>query len=133
MPLLRAALERFGIPARFYSGSILAEHAAAQFLAGVVDLMLGGWDHAETLAILKLAPGLGSSAAMDKFDFAVRAKLPGNGLEPLLQFAGERSTPEAHAGGICAARRLAHLARSRRRNGSSALPACASSTIRPSV
>ncbi len=89
VPLLRAAFERFGIPARFYSGSILADHSTARFLAGVVDLMLSGWDHAETLAILKLAPGLGSSAAMDKFDFAVRAKLPGKGLETLRQFAGD--------------------------------------------
>src|SRR5262249_9628889 len=39
-----------------------------------------GWDHANTLAALRLAD---SSAALDQFDFAVREQLPGSGLERL--------------------------------------------------
>ncbi len=83
VPLLRMTFERFGIPARFYFDAPLAEHAAVRFLAGAVDAMLGGWDHAATLAVLKLAPGVGASAAMDRFDFALRARLPGRTLDML--------------------------------------------------
>jgi ATP-dependent helicase/DNAse subunit B len=80
VPLLRAALERFGIPARFYFDSKLEEHAVARYLLGTMDAMLGGWDHAQTLAVLRLAPRFADSRAMDEFDFAVREQIPDNGL-----------------------------------------------------
>jgi RecB family exonuclease len=51
--------------------------------------MLGGWDHALTLTVMKLAPGAGISAPMDRFDFEVRKRIPGNGLELLRPLAGE--------------------------------------------
>ncbi|HUJ22626.1 MAG TPA: AAA family ATPase, partial [Bryobacteraceae bacterium] len=86
--LLRGTLERFAIPARSYFDSVLMEQPAIRFLTGVLDAMLDGWDHAQTLTATKLAPGLGISAAMDRFDFALREKLPGAGLEPLRQLAG---------------------------------------------
>lgn len=86
LPILRATLERFGIPARFYFPSNLSQHAVVRFLAGAVDAMLGGWEHAEILSWMKMAPsGVGISGAMDRFDFEVRKRLPGRGLEPLKQ------------------------------------------------
>jgi ATP-dependent helicase/DNAse subunit B len=75
-PILRATLDRFGIPARFYFDADLSKHAVVRYLAGIVDAMLGGWDHAETLAAIRLAPGI----ACDEFDFAVRERMPGRGL-----------------------------------------------------
>lgn len=83
VPLLRAALERFSIPARFYFDQRLEEHATVRFLAGAVDAMLGGWDHAQTLAALRLAPRFADSRAMDEFDFAVRRQIPASGLGAL--------------------------------------------------
>ena len=82
-PVLRATFDRFGIPARFYFDAEMSQHALVRYLAGVVDAMLGGWDHAETLAALRLAPGL----ACDEFDFAVRSELPGRGLAGLQRIA----------------------------------------------
>jgi ATP-dependent helicase/DNAse subunit B len=89
VPILRSTLERFGIPARFYFDSKLHEHTAVRFLTGAVDAMLGGWDHAETLAVLRLAPRLADSSAMDSFDFAVRDLVPAAGLAGLKTFAGD--------------------------------------------
>jgi ATP-dependent helicase/DNAse subunit B len=83
--ILRATLDRFGIPARFYFDADLARHAVVRFLAGAVDAMLGGWDYAETLAALRLAPGM----ACDEFDFAVRERMPGAGLAGLKRIAAE--------------------------------------------
>ena len=45
--------------------------------------MLGGWDHAETLAAIRLAPGI----ACDEFDFAVRERMPDHGLAALRDLA----------------------------------------------
>ena len=87
--LLRATLDRFGIPARFYFDLVLMEQPAGRFLAGTVDAMLGGWDHAQTLTVMKLAPGAGASAPMDSFDFEVRKRIPGKGLELLRLLAVE--------------------------------------------
>jgi ATP-dependent helicase/DNAse subunit B len=91
VPVLRSTLERFGIPARFYFDAKLDRHAAVRFLTGAVDAMLGGWDHAETLAVLRLAPRLADSDAMDRFDFAVRKGIPAAGLARLKEIAGENS------------------------------------------
>ncbi|HXM40589.1 MAG TPA: PD-(D/E)XK nuclease family protein [Bryobacteraceae bacterium] len=82
-PILRATLDRFGIPARFYFDAEMSKHAVVRYLAGIVDAMLGGWDHAETLAAIRLAPGI----ACDKFDFAVRERIPGHGLGALRDLA----------------------------------------------
>jgi ATP-dependent helicase/DNAse subunit B len=89
VPILRSTLERFGIPARFYFDSKLDEHAVVRFLTGAMDAMLGGWNHAATLAVLRLAPRLADSNAMDGFDFAVRQQIPAAGLEGLKALAGD--------------------------------------------
>ena len=85
--LLRATLERFGIPAKFYFDLELTEQAAVRFLTGVMDAMLSGWQFDETLAVMKLAPGAGSSAPMDRLDFEVRKRMPGAGLDALRELA----------------------------------------------
>ena len=102
VPVLRTTLERFGIPARFYFDEKLERHPVARFLAGAVDAMLAGWDHAATLQVLRLAPRFANSDAMDRFDFAVREQLPGSGLGALKELA-----VESHAEGL--ATLLEHL------------------------
>jgi ATP-dependent helicase/DNAse subunit B len=87
VPLLRSTLERFGIPATFYFDSALMEQAAVRFIVVAMDAMLGGWQHGDALAVLKLAPGVGTSGAMDRFDFKVRERMPGTGLGPLRDLA----------------------------------------------
>jgi len=96
VPVLRATLERFGIPAHFYFDSELERHPAVRFLTGAVDAMLGGWDHAATLAVLRLAPRFVDSPSMDRFDFQLREQLPDNGLGGLKALAGERESGLAH-------------------------------------
>ena len=96
-PLLRATLDRFGIPARFYFDARPEEHAAIRFLASAVDAMLGGWDYGRTLAVLRLAPRFADSNALDRLDFAVREQLPGAGLGGLKALAeGPGSEALAH-------------------------------------
>ena len=86
-PVLRATLERFGIPARFYFDSPLLEHPVTRFITGLVDARLSGWEHERTLAALKLAPSTGVSAAMDRLDIGVREQLPNRGIGKLLALA----------------------------------------------
>jgi ATP-dependent helicase/DNAse subunit B len=88
-PILRATLDRFGIPARFYFDADLSRHARVLYLAGTVDALLEGWDYAETVAAIRLAPGIDC----DEFDFAVRERIPGKGLAAL-QHVAEGSQPE---------------------------------------
>ena len=95
VPILRSTLERFGIPARFYFEQRLDRHAAVRYLSGAVDAMLGGWDHGETLQVLRLAPRFADFNAMDRFDFAVREQTPNAGLGGLKALA-EGSEPLLH-------------------------------------
>jgi ATP-dependent helicase/DNAse subunit B len=96
-PILRTTLERFRIPARFYMDAPLAAHGVTRYLTGAVDAMLGGWDWAEVLAVLRLDPTIGASSAMDRFDFAVRQRIPGRGLDALKMLAGEGPMAESLA------------------------------------
>jgi ATP-dependent helicase/DNAse subunit B len=82
-PVLRATLDRFGIPARFYFDADPLNHPLARYFTGIVNAMLGGWDHKETLAAVRLAPGI----ACDEFDFAVRERIPAQGLAALRSLA----------------------------------------------
>ena len=91
LPPLRAALERFGIPARFYFSDSLSDHGAVKCLSGVVEALISGWDHERVLRAIPAAPHLTSadsqaSSTLDRFDFAVRERLPGRGLEALRKF-----------------------------------------------
>jgi ATP-dependent helicase/DNAse subunit B len=90
VPVLEAALERFGIPARFYFAQPLARHPAVQLLSGVLDAMLTGWDHEETLGLLRTALAVRRlSVSMDRFDFEARLRLPGKGLAGLRKIAND--------------------------------------------
>jgi len=99
VPILRATLDRFGIPARFYFRAELHQHAVVRFLCGLVDAMLSGWDHAATLAALRLAPRFTDAPAMDRFEFKVRERIPDSGLGAmktlLLNEEGQPYSPEA--------------------------------------
>ena len=86
VPLLRSTLDRFGIPARFYFDSDLEQHPVTRYLIGAIDAMLGGWDHAKTLAVLRLAPRFADSNALDRLDFSAREQIPNQGLGPLRSF-----------------------------------------------
>lgn len=89
VPPLRAALERFGIPARFYFPEPLDGHGTVRYLAGVIEALRSGWEHSATLAAVRLA---GDSPALDRFDFAVRERLPGQGLDGLKQLTEDAPT-----------------------------------------
>ena len=93
VPILRSTLERFGIPARFYFDSEMERHPMVRFLSAAVDAMLGGWDHAQTLQVVRLAPRFADSNVMDRFDFAVREQIPNAGLGALKALLAE--TPGA--------------------------------------
>jgi ATP-dependent helicase/DNAse subunit B len=80
VPALRATLERFGIPARFYFSEPLEGHSLVRYYAALVEAALAGWDHERTLEALRMTPG---GLEADRFDFDARAQLPGNGLEGL--------------------------------------------------
>jgi RecB family exonuclease len=80
-PLIETTLARFGIPARSYFADPVAAHPAVEYLMGVVKAMLGGWDHAELAALLRMpVSGVGATAEGDRFDFQLRDALPRRGL-----------------------------------------------------
>ncbi len=93
VPMLRATLEQFGIPARFYFDTDAEQHAVTRFLTGALDAMLGGWDHAATLKVLRLAPRFADDAMLDRLDFAVREQTPNTGLGGLRALAGNAESP----------------------------------------
>src|ERR1039457_4872287 len=98
VPTLRSTLERFGVPARFYFDSRLERHPVVRFLSGAIDAMLGGWDHARTLAVLRLAPRIADYGMADRFDFAVREQTPNAGLSGLRALLlGDEGQPRAGA------------------------------------
>jgi ATP-dependent helicase/DNAse subunit B len=98
VPTLRSTLERFGIPARFYFDTPLERHAVARFLSGAIEAMLGGWDHASTLAVLRLTPRFADFPMADRFDFAVREQIPNAGLSELRSLLiGEEGQPRPGA------------------------------------
>jgi hypothetical protein len=88
--LLRAAFERFGIPAHFY----FAEPLNARLETGVIDCLLNGWDHEQIIELLRFVPNAAANDSLDAFSVEVRKRLPGQGLEPLLQLAGARFVPQ---------------------------------------
>ncbi len=97
-PALRSALERFGIPARFYFDDALERHPVVRFLSGAIEAMLGGWDHSRTLAVLRLAPRFADFGAADRFDFDVREQVPNAGLSELRSLLlGEEGQPRPGA------------------------------------
>ncbi len=86
VPALRAVLERFGIPARFYFGRPLVSQPAVERALLLVEAALSGWDFEKTLAALRMAP---ASAALDRFEFEVRSRVPDAGLNALRELDAE--------------------------------------------
>ncbi|HWE53546.1 MAG TPA: PD-(D/E)XK nuclease family protein [Bryobacteraceae bacterium] len=84
LPRLRAAFDRFGIPARFYFSSPLRSHPVAVFLGGLISCALTDWDFEATIETLRAHPKWGRTADFDRFDFAVREAMPGHGGDALL-------------------------------------------------
>jgi ATP-dependent helicase/DNAse subunit B len=75
-PALETVFARFGIPARFYFADPLIAHPAIAFLAAVMRALLGGWNYEDLLALAQMP----ASGLDQRFDFDLRAHLPGAGL-----------------------------------------------------
>lgn len=84
LPLFKGTFARFGIPARFYFSSPLRRHPAAIFLGGLISGALSGWEFEGAIETLRAHPRWGTRADFDRFDFAVREKMPGHGAAALL-------------------------------------------------
>jgi len=94
---LRAAFERFGIPARYYFAPACATHPAVRYLIAIVEAMNAGWEHERALeALMMNASGVGATPAGDRFDFLVREALPGRGLGALRQHAAKITDARLH-------------------------------------
>lgn len=88
-PILRATMERFAIPARFYFEEALEDCAPVRFLSRMLQAMFSGWDHAATLSAMRLAPRMANLSTFDRFDFQVREQIPNHGLDDLRALAGD--------------------------------------------
>jgi ATP-dependent helicase/DNAse subunit B len=85
---LESTLDRFGIPARFHFADALSAHPAIQYLAGLVRVVLNGWDHAQLLPLLRMPiSGIGATPEGDALDFSMRESLPATGQVPDLPSA----------------------------------------------
>ncbi len=82
-PLISATLERYGIPFRSYNSSPLAQHPVGQFFTALLDAMLSGWEHEQTVAAMRLSPRSGASRSVDRLDIKMRDNLPNRGLDSL--------------------------------------------------
>lgn len=88
LPALRSALERFRIPARFYTAEPLSAHPLVRYFSSLVDSALAGWDHAPLIAALAMNySGIAGTPRGDRLDFQLREALPGRGLDPLRALA----------------------------------------------
>jgi ATP-dependent helicase/DNAse subunit B len=98
MPALRLAFERFGIPARFYFAEPLAGHALVRYFSILVDGLLSGWDFETALPAFEMpVSGIGATAAGGRFAFAVRERMPGQGMDALCDAARAVNAPEVVA------------------------------------
>ena len=88
VPVLRTTFERFGIPARFYFAEPPAAHPAVARLMRLIETKLAGWDHERLLGVLRLCP---PSEALDRLEFELLKRLPGRGLDAVIELAGSDS------------------------------------------
>ena len=75
-PVLETTFARFGIPARFYFADALVANPAIAFLAAIVRALLDGWNYKDLLEIAQRP----ISGLSDRFEFALRERVPGAGL-----------------------------------------------------
>jgi len=79
-PALETVFARFGIPTRFHFADALSAHPAIQYLSGIVRALLGGWNHADLLPLLRMpVSGIGATPEGDRLDFEMRENLPSCG------------------------------------------------------
>lgn len=84
VPALRLAFDRFGVPARFYFAGLLSEHAVVRYFSLLVESVLSGWDFETSLPAFEMPlSGIGATVAGDRFAFAVRERMPEQGLDAL--------------------------------------------------
>ncbi len=94
VPALEAALERFGIPARFYFAEPLNRHAVWTYFSRIVESITADWDLDPLVsALASPVSGVGGTVAGDLFEYRSREILPGQGLDKLFPLAG---TGRAH-------------------------------------
>ena len=89
MPVLRAAFERFGIPARFYFAPPLFSDSTVRYLLALVDAALSGWEHERTVSALRMH-GSPFETTGDRWEYMLRQAMPGSGLDALHAEAHER-------------------------------------------
>jgi hypothetical protein len=88
VPLIEAAFARFGIPVRPYFASPLANHPVSRLFSSALEALLSGWQWEPVLATVLSPAGLaGGCPASARFEYKVREKLPGDGLERLRAMA----------------------------------------------
>jgi ATP-dependent helicase/DNAse subunit B len=91
VPALRTAFERFGIPARFYFGTLLRDDPTIRYLSALTEAMLTGWEHEATLKALRMdASPIEQSGLGDEFEVKVIKNLPNRGLDALKPHASRR-------------------------------------------
>lgn len=89
-PVLRAAFERFSIPARFLLTEPLPEHPLIQYLLRLADALLSGWNHEKVLLALAMpSSGVGGTERGDRFLNLIRAARPQTGWRSLWRAAQE--------------------------------------------
>ena len=82
VPLLEAAFARFGVPVRPYFTSPLASHPVSRLFSSALEALLSGWQWEPVLAAVLSPAGLaGACPASARFEYRLREKLPGDGLE----------------------------------------------------
>lgn len=87
-PAIEAVFSRFGIPFRMRSGRELATHGAAAFVSEILEAIAAGLPGDAVLeALRRPAFRLSQDAQFDRWDFELQERLPGDGMEFLLQGA----------------------------------------------
>ncbi len=91
-PIVRVVFDRFRIPYRMRFPAPLAQHSAVDYLRHLLRVLVEGFPGETTLELLNLSwSSVGQSRQMDAYDFLLREKLPGTGLDFLLRYAESSS------------------------------------------
>ena len=87
-PIVRVVFDRFRIPCRMRFPAPLAQHGAVDYLRHLLRVIADGFPGETTLELLNLSwSPAGHSQQMDAYDFLLRDKLPGAGLDFLSRYA----------------------------------------------
>ncbi|MDX2151706.1 MAG: PD-(D/E)XK nuclease family protein [Bryobacteraceae bacterium] len=93
VPALRAAFERFGIPARFYFSDPLAANGTVQYLSTLCEAAATGWP-LDSLAVAFSHPasGIGGTPEGDWLNVRLREAMPAQGLSAARKAAESKGT-----------------------------------------